>query len=891
MAAFRNTQPAQNQDNTSVNNTQLSTTNAENSIEEKEVTTFHDVETPNRFTTPMAQDNSGAGKMDDTHSIIQFLQRPVRIDQFELDTSSGDAVTALAPVVFTTANNQKPVKSYVLPSAVMTAGNKIQKLNNFKYFKANIRVKFVLNANPFTAGRFYITYSPYEDQVTDSRKCINSSRAGVTAYPGVEMDLQLDNSVEIDIPFASYREAYDLTENPEDYVKLYLFAITPLLGPSEGTTTRVDVSVFAWFTDIDLVIPTFDDIPGVTTSTIVKSVSPRSPEIVEPKKLRLARQLQDLEKSNSQGYKNVMSYLNSLLGNKRDVEMQVNAENKPRNKGPIQELASNISATAASVERIPVIGEVAKPVTTIVKWFSDFVGNVASIFGWSRPTNQDQACALVNLPGYGYAHFKGIDMGVPLALSSENELEQPIDVFPSGLDEMDLSYVCANPGIRAVVIWKTSDLVNVPISSSPGTDGAGWNEGVMPVGIGPFHYQSTPIGSTGNNAYVTDTVPCEYVSQLFTWWRATMCFKISVVKTAFHTGRLEILFNPGPYATTTSTSLWPNITTLTSKDTSNNYRYILDLTNDTEVTIRIPFVSHKMFMKTRGITGYFSDVSSMRQEYFDSMIGYLVIRPLSKLLAPPTVSDNVRVCIWKWAEDVELSCPVPGGEEPLEVFQIQSTVGPNKAKSRKPRVTRSVEMQINIGNKAEGNVVTFFDSASAQKQNEKAALNCVGERIKNLRILTRCFRHMNLEASATNDTPITGGIDTNEDNYGYDYMSFLSYMYRFYRGGMRFKIFTTAETGSVATSLHQNGSTIDINQQGPSHTTFNRLNPIHEVTVPFYCEYRKLPVSLAPARRLMTMQYTATGRGTYSFFRAGNDDFSYGWLMGTPQLAYIQSGE
>nr|5LWG_D Chain D, VP4 [Israeli acute paralysis virus] len=50
--------------------------------------------------------------------------------------------------------------------------------------------------------------------------------------------------------------------------------------------------------------------------------------------------------------------------------------------GPISEVASGVKTTANGIERIPVIGEIAKPVTTAVKWFADVVGTVAAIFGW-----------------------------------------------------------------------------------------------------------------------------------------------------------------------------------------------------------------------------------------------------------------------------------------------------------------------------------------------------------------------------------------------------------------------------------------------------------------------------------------------------------------------------
>lgn len=207
----------------------------------------------------MAQDTSSARHMDDTHSIIQFLQRPVLIDNIEIIAgSTADDNKPLARYVLDRANKQPYVRSWTLPSTVLKAGKKAEKLANFKYLRCDVKVKLVLNANPFIAGRLYLAYSPYDDKVAASRSVLNTSRAGVTGYPGVELDFQLDNSVEMTIPYASFQEAYDLVSGTEDFVQLYLFTITPILSPNAASAnSKVDISVYMWLDNISLVIPTY----------------------------------------------------------------------------------------------------------------------------------------------------------------------------------------------------------------------------------------------------------------------------------------------------------------------------------------------------------------------------------------------------------------------------------------------------------------------------------------------------------------------------------------------------------------------------------------------------------------------------------------------------------
>jgi len=108
------------------------------------------------------------------------------------------------------------------------------------------------------------------------------------------------------------------------------------------------------------------------------------------------------------------------------------------------------------------------------------------------------------------------------------------------------------------------------------------------------------------------------------------------------------------------------------------------------------------------------------------------------LMAPDTVSSTVKVIVWKWAEDVLLNCPVPCTGQPLIVFQPAATT--QKSLDLHNLHVKEAQMQINITNDASANVITFFNAGNPEGLNMTAALNAVGERIRNFRILLRCFR-------------------------------------------------------------------------------------------------------------------------------------------------------
>lgn len=159
-----------------------------------------------------------------------------------------------------------------------------------------------------------------------------------------------------------------------------------------------------------------------------------------------------------------------------------------------------------------------------------------------------------------------------------------------------------------------------------------------------------------------------------------------------------------------------------------------------------------------------------------------------------------------------------------------------------------------------------------------ACKNAAGERLVNLRPLLRIFRDYLSVDGGGQAINLTIDAQAEDSRASPDYLSFLSYMYRFFRGGFRYKIIST---GSRVTSKLVEDKT-DTGKLTPSHITFPTINPVHEISVPYYSQYRKLPISTEEAG---IMKLNVKTDATYAdILRAGNDDLTFGWLMGTPQL-------
>lgn len=765
-----------------VSNTTFPVSSTE-SVETQQITTFEDATSAIGFEYPNKANVSDLQHIDTNHTILQFLQRPVLM--FD------SVITTTTPLIQipTKAASQVPVFSFSLPGDLLKLGFKAEKVSKFEYFKADIRIKVTINANNMTAGRFFLTYAPYDNLIQVGYRQRDKHAAGVTSYPGVELDIQTNNTVEILVPYLHWAEALSLTSNSaqqHEFAVVSLFALSALRSTASYGIT---VQAWGWFENITLVGPTTDNPVGFYQS---------------------------------EEY-NVKEKLYATY-TKAKMEMQIQAE---ASSGPISSIAATVSGVADMVSGLPIVGEVAKT----VGWVADLVGGVASIFGWSKPINMDRVNRYENIPGYGYSHYDSIDNSVVLGMTASNELGKPLDVFPTNDDEMSISHVAANPGMIRVFPWGAKDvkgtqLARFVVSVTPDTD--------RRVETGPNRTRAE--------------VCCEYISELFRLWRGTLVFRVSVVKTAYHTGRLELLFVPNKGTDLASTL-----------DTSNVYRYILDITNESEITIKIPFISEALLLEQR-----------------DS-IGSFYIRTITQLHAPEVVSDTVDVVVWKWAENLVLSQPVSTWYVPYPL----------------PATKTKFEMQINVGNLNSGKEISFFPGNDNPRDIADVCQKVSGEAIISLRILLRMFRYsrkLELKANQLNQ------YNPFDDAPG-DYVNYLAQMYRFCRGGINLKIFTDGVGGRLTSFLSfgtQNLSPSVL--RPPSHVTYNALNPIHQISIPFYSKYRKVPtvpVQTAGVGQIHIpgVSFLSTTDQSCDLMRATKDDFSLGCLVGPPMLLLRLSPE
>jgi len=364
-------------------------------------------------------------RFDELSSIIAFLKRPTLLWQSRLDSSSPSLVPVSVVSQSSYTITQTPVKTFTFPYDLMVLGNKFDKIRNFEWFKADVRLRILINANPFIAGRLWITYSPIDTSpntatLRDYARIDRKGRVGVTSYPGVELDLQTNTAAELVVPWIAEADAERASLETQKLYRVDIWMLTPLVVADNAL--KIPIQVYASFENIQLKFPT-----PIT-------------------------------------YPNTSSYKRAHLQAKTEA------------KGPIQEIASGISQAAGSLTNVPLVGEFAQP----VQWVSNIVGKVASIFGWSRPIDGSHATAFSHVPGRGMAQFKSKDSGVVLGMCNDNTIAEEEQNFVSNVDEMEISHICSRPGLVDVIDWPvTADYNTVLGTYSASRDVQGPNRKII----------------------------------------------------------------------------------------------------------------------------------------------------------------------------------------------------------------------------------------------------------------------------------------------------------------------------------------------------------------------------------------------------------------------------
>nr|APG76809.1 hypothetical protein [Beihai picorna-like virus 73] len=696
-------------------------------IEQQQITTFRE-ELPDSTARVVAKDPSslvGLPSESLAHSLVSILGRPVQVHEgiFQ-DTSIAPTELEFPDVMYATAPNL------------------VDKLNYFTFLRAKLNVRLVFNATPFQQGRYWMCYSPYD---TQSNRGHTGYAQNLTGYPGVEIDLATGQPAEMSVPFMCPMSHFRLTDGEGRFGKVI---IAPIVELHSGTTPdTVPFTVFAWFSDVDLVFPTKD-----TVDTL---------------------------------------------------EAQMGDE-EAKHAGPLEVISGGVATIAEMASKVPMLSAVATP----VGWIARAVQGASAMLGLNKETSKAARTHMVNEPGQGYTHADGLDDSTVVGLQQDTGLATNFDVFGLEKDEMAIenikSKMCAVRGVAQVQLipWTTADLPHAQIFS--------WQNS-------PSCCQEIGLGSIAPTTL-------NYLASMFQFWRGGIKYRITVAKTAFHTGRLRISYVPAK----------SGVVTPSTDEVESCYNWILDLSKTSELSFEVPYANNvpwcSMAFLQEGDAGWTNE----------NRTGTLIFEVLTPLKsASAAVSDQVQLTLWHaGGEDMAFAVPQFGQLYPI---------------SNPPLEAQIFNESENTGNEGEASSQKMWSSPPMDMISPEE--NCIGDKVVNLRAIIKRFGEVfhgkqfpytNFSGNLTaisgplnlNDTlyhwtgveidpaffgsrdiqlvtpvtktcwteshvtlptttPLTGSISTSTANLrvadnlpNNNPLHYISYLYRFYRGGKRYKMQT-----------------------------------------------------------------------------------------------------
>lgn len=194
---------------------------------------------------------------EDKDGLGTFLSRPIQIGS-----------VAWTP-------NQVSSLSLILDPWTLFMENKrvANRMNNYFLMGGNLHVKYMVNGNGFYYGRAMVDYVPLStyDTVSDVATLAIENVVAASQRLHVYVDPTTSQGGELTLPMLWPYDRIGLLAS--DYANLGRLYLRELAGlkHANGALTPVEITVFAWMTDVELSIPTTANLPNLVPQSREKS--------------------------------------------------------------------------------------------------------------------------------------------------------------------------------------------------------------------------------------------------------------------------------------------------------------------------------------------------------------------------------------------------------------------------------------------------------------------------------------------------------------------------------------------------------------------------------------------------------------------------------------------
>jgi hypothetical protein len=289
----------------------------------------------------------------------------------------------------------------------------------------------------------------------------------------------------------------------------------------------------------------------------------------------------------------------------------------------VSKTASAVAQAAGKLKNVPVLGEYAMATEMAAKT----AGAIADFFGFTNVPNVSDVQPFKQVP-FSLASTEISEPVTKLSLQAKQETAVGSQQHGgSDCDELAISHFCGRSSFLTGSTWTTT--------APPG-------EALFTTNVHPnmFDRSSTQIAHT----------PMSYIANHFQWWRGSLRYTFKLVRSPYHRGRLQIT--------------WDRLATGLNQGgqlgNPNTYTTVMDLDEDSECSMVIPYMQPQPFSNTYDIadTGsvLWSTSSTPTGTWFRGN-GTLSVRVLNRLTAPETSSSATLLVFVNAEPDIQFAGP------------------------------------------------------------------------------------------------------------------------------------------------------------------------------------------------------------------------------------------
>ena len=516
---------------------------------------------------------SRANALTQDHTLKDLLSRWVKIDAFKWTSGSVEVPSQLSLASYL-AGDVKYLRRFALPQAIFDNSPLIrEKINNFMLMRAGVQIEVKANAEPFQQGALILAYFPRSLNTSKFRAEGNEFLSSITSAPHQVMYLEQANQMTMTVPFAHIKDMIDLTDSDDTFGYIHLYSLGGLSGPTDSES--VELTTRMRFVDID---------PQVSTDNSILA---------------------------SQKYAEI--HYNAAKANYMKVHGLRAQVSEGEKKGPVTRISSGLADVADVLSIVPGIGQFA----AATGWFFRMVNKVATVFGWSKPVNQDKPAPMYQRTAGFMGNTEGPDSSMVLAQIPDNSINSGSFV-PSGQDELSHSFIFSRPNYLTYATANKTSFSDSKLMFS--------------FEVAPVSSLMANIASNGQDFSLGAQ---SFAAALRTLWRGTIDYNIEMIKTRYHAGRFIMVYFPNRTRN--------ELPEVFSEAMTTNHSIIYDLQakDDEELSIArpfsIPYTSSRPWKKVL----YKNENDLYDQTTLETHNGVVGVYSYNSLVCPDTVSDSV----------------------------------------------------------------------------------------------------------------------------------------------------------------------------------------------------------------------------------------------------------